>query len=529
MLTPAGRLVRLILQDRLNNTQIATQTGLARRTVADWRGRITDQGFDDDDFEGLNDTEIRKLVTPGRFNSKSIFAQPDFEAVRFEKQERDVTLQLLHQEYLEKAPSDQRTMSMTTFYREYAAYLKASNPELHFTYEPGEMVQFDFVGQKQRKWPTLHDDHGIVRSFEVAVGVSALGQKCFVKAVESQAQAPFFDFVADMFEFYGGVPVLLTLDNFKAAVKEPRRENDPAVPTAGMQELADHYEFGVVAARIRKPRDKGLVEAAVGNTQNQILAPLRNRSFYSLAELNAAMRPLMDIVNERPMKTHRDESRNERFARLDVQGYQPLPKQRYEHGDWILKLRVGQDYHVPVDKNRYSIPSRLAGKKVDVKTTLHSVHIFHEGTAIATHQRVNTIGQRITNPDHMPPSHRSASLTRLSGAKALVRDVGPNAVVFIERNFRRNKKPNDTAAAAIRLVTLTNVFSADRVDAACGKAVLLGAANPNKVEEILSSGLDAFTPDEEAVTEEQTPSGNVRGPAYFAEILDFQRKDRRNG
>ncbi|MEP5762621.1 MAG: hypothetical protein ABJ327_25530 [Litoreibacter sp.] len=135
----------------------------------------------------------------------------------------------------------------------------------------------------------------------------------------------------------------------------------------------------------------------------------------------------------------------------------------------------------------------------------------------------------MTNPDHMPVGHRSASLTRLAGAKALVRDVGPNAVVFIEQNFRRNKKPNDTAAAAIRLVALADMFSADRVDAACEKAVLLSAVNPTKVEEILSSGLEAFTPDKDAITEEQTPSGNVRGPAYFAEILDFKRKDRRNG
>ncbi len=529
MLTPAGRLVRLILNDRLNNTQIATQTGLTRGTVADWRERINDNGLVDADFEGLDETEIRKLVTPGRYNGKTVFVQPDFTAVRFEKQERDVTLKLLHQEYLEKAPNGKKAMSYTTFCREYAAFLQLNSPELHFTYEPGEMIQFDFVGRKQRKWPTLHHESGVVREFEIAVGISALSQKLFVNAIESQAQAPFFAFVADMFEFYGGVPVLLTVDNFKAAIKEPRRHSAPAVPTAGMQALADHYGFGIFAARVRKPRDKGLGEGAVGITQNQILAPLRNRSFFSLAELNAAIRPLLDAANERPMKTHRDESRNVRFVRLDRQGYQPLPKQRYEHGEWTLKLRAGQDYRVLVDNNRYSVPARLAGKTVDVKTTLHSVQIFREGKSVATHQRVDTVGEPVTNPDHMPAGHRSASLTRLAGAKALVRDVGPNAVVFIEQNFRRNKKPNDTAAAAIRLVALADMFSADRVDAACEKAVLLSAANPTKVEEILSSGLEAFTPDDEAITEEQTPSGNVRGPAYFAEILDFKRKDRRNG
>ena len=158
-----------------------------------------------------------------------------------------------------------------------------------------------------------------------------------------------------------------------------------------------------------------------------------------------------------------------------------------------------------------------------------SVNIFLGGRSIGTHRRSNSVGERITSPSHMPASHQSATLSRLAGAKAFVREIGPHTVVLIEQHFRRHKKPTETANAAVRLVALANRFSANRVDAACEKAVLLNVANPTKVEEILTSGLENYVPDEDIATEDRAPSGNVRGPEYFSEILDFKRKDRNNG
>ncbi len=525
MLTSIGRMVRLILQNRLNNTEISKQTGLARNTVSNWRKRITDKNLTFDDFEGLDDTAIQRLITPGLFNRKGNFYKPDFAAIRFEKEERNVDLSLLHDEYLDKVPYEQTGMSKTTFYREYRLFVEARSPELRFTYEAGEMIQFDFVGRKSRKWPTLYSKDGTVCDYEVGLGISTLSQKIFVKALQSQAKTPFFDFVADMFEFYGGVPLLLTVDNFKAAIKETRAKDKPAIPTNDMQEVADHYQFGLIAARVRKPRDKGLAENGVGITQGRILAPLRNRRFYSLSELNAAIKPLLDILNDEPMKTHG----NERYERLDKCGFQPLPALRYEHGNWILKLRAGKDYHVFVDGNHYSVPSRLSGEPVDVKITLHTITIFRKGQVVATHKRLNGIGERSTSAFHMPANHKNAYLTRLSGAKAIVREIGPNAVDLIEQHFRRYKKPNETAKAAIRLVTLAEELHANRVDAACQRAVLLKHINPKKVEEILSSGLENFTADEDTATEEQTPSGNVRGSQYYSKILKFNKREQGNG
>ena len=529
MLTPVGRMVRLILHDRLNNTQIATQTGLARNTVSAWRQRIKDKELSEDDFEGLNDAEIRKLVTPGLLSKKGTFFEPDFAVVRFEKEERDVSIELLHQEYLDKVPIGQKGMSITKFYRDYAAFTQAASPELHFTYAAGEMIQHDFVGNKRRKRPVLYSSTGVQRDYEVGCAISAISQKIFVQVLESQSKAPFFEYLSDLFEFYGGVPLLLTLDNFKAAIKEPRRSADPAVPTAEMQEIADHYQFGLVAARVRKPRDKGLVENAVGITQNQILAPLRNRCFHSIDELNAAIQERLEILNSKPMKTHANESRNKRFNRLDQSGFQPLPRNRYEYGTWQLSLRVGKDYHVHVDGHRYSVPSRLFGELVDVKQTFHSIRIYYGGQIVATHQRDETGRERTTSLFHMPPNHQQASLLRLEGAKAAVREVGENAVQLIDNHYRRHKKPSETANAAVKLIQLANQHSVDDVDAACQKAVLLGIPNPRKVEEIINAGLQTFLPDESSVTEAPTPSGNVRGRQYFSDILKFKRKDRNHG
>ena len=129
----------------------------------------------------------------------------------------------------------------------------------------------------------------------------------------------------------------------------------------------------------------------------------------------------------------------------------------------------------------------------------------------------------------MPPNHQQASLLRLEGAKAAVREVGENAVQLIDNHYRRHKKPSETANAAVKLIQLANQHAVDDVDAACQKAVLLGIPNPRKVEEIINAGLQTYLPDESSVTEAPTPSGNVRGRQYFSDILKFNHKDRNHG
>lgn len=336
------------------------------------------------------------------------------------------------------------------------------------------------------------------------------------------------DAFVKMLEFYGGVPVLVTVDNFKAAISSPRNGSSDAIPTQEFQELADFYGFGLKAARVRKPKDKALVENGVGIVQNDILAPLRDRRFFSLSDLNNAIQPRLIALNVRPLTGHLGESRNEIFDRIDANGFLPLPTTRFEHGDWYRNLRAGRDYHIYAEGSRYSVPARFANQLTNVKVTNTTVHIHHLGRLVATHQKSNIPGSVITTPEHMPPAHRSAALTRLAGLKGYVRDIGPNAERLIDDHFRINKRPQETANTAVKLRTFIQQYSAERVDSACRTAITVGKPTAKKVELILSAGLDQVTNASAMPDDLPAPKGNIRGASYFAELLNSPQGDKRD-
>lgn len=523
MLTDAQRRVRLILQGRMNNTEIANQTNCSRNTVSSWRKTIIALEMDPDAFDAMDDLEIRQLITPGTFKRGKSFTQPDWHKISTENSGRGVQVKTLFEEYLDEIPENGFAMSRGTFYRQFQEFRSSTDTYLSFEYEPGEMVQADFIGRKRKKQPLLIDDGGHIKDYELFCAVSVKSRKTFVIAIESQAKLPALLAFVAMLRFFGGVPVIVTIDNFAAAVATPKRGQKDAVITPEFQELADHFGFGLVAARVRKPRDKGLVENAVGICQNDVLAPLRNRRFFSLSELNEAIRERLDMLNTRPMKGHGSKSRDDLFDEVDASGYRPLPSQPFEPGQWLLKLRAGRDYHVHVLGNRYSVPARFANQLFNAKVTAVSVHLLHGGRLIATHVRSEGSGRLVTDPAHMPPAHLSARSTRLSGIKAQVQDIGPEAIRFIEEHFRSSRNPSETATAAAKIRTLTEQHTVTRVEIACGRALFIGKRSVQTIENILNAGLDALSPD--SVEEPVAPSAkaNIRGPSYYSNAIQGQQ------
>ncbi len=518
MLTDTHRRVQMIMKGRLNNSQIATFTNCARATVRAWRKRLNESGLNEDEITALSEMELRRIVAPGAFRRKQKMALPDYDKILFEAGERGVRLKTLYKDYCDSLAEGARAMSRTTFYRSVAEMADRKNVILTFEYEPGEMIQADFVGRKTLKQPILVDADGLERAYEIFCAASAKSRKTFVWALENQARIPVLEVMTRMLEFFGGVPVLVTIDNFKAAVAVPRRGGADAIITADFKALADHYGFSFVATRVRKPRDKAIVENAVGITQDDILAPLRNRRFFSLAEMNAAIMDLLRALNDRPMRGHAGASRNELFDRTDYSGYQPLPKAPYEPGRFILRLRAGRDYRITLNGTRYSVPWRFAGDLLNAKVTAASIHLFHAGKCIATHPRRDNCNNAVTSPGHMPAAHRAASLTRLAGMKSYVADIGPHAEKLIDLHFRINRKPALTAKAATSLRALADLYPSARIERACALAIEIGKANVRKVEAILVAGLDVAEPEPDR-SETTEARKNIRGADYYTKFL----------
>lgn len=518
MFTPTQRLVRLIAQGRLSNAVISTQTGFAVNTVKNWRTGMDDLGLGLPELDGLGDRELQEMVTPGRFIRKRKFEAPDFERAIREKTRRKVNYILSYEEYCNSVAPTGVAMSRATYYRLKGEAAAAKDIELRFVYAPGEMIQFDYIGIKLKRLPKLIGPDGKPQRYELACGVSAYSRKIYAEATPDQTQSEFFATATRMFHFYGGVPVLLTTDNFPAVIQKPRRGSKDEVPTAAYQAFADHYQFGIIATRVRAPRDKGLGEGTVRIVQERIMARLRDRIFFSLAELNAAIAALLAELNARPMKDHGNLSRNDLFEE-DWEGLVSLPATDYEHGKWLLRVRAGRDYLVPVFGSRYSVSSQYAGDHFDAKVTRTSVHLYRQGKLVRTHLKASGPGQIVVDPADMPESHKAAVADRLVGVKARVKILGLQAEEFIERHYRKSRRPKQTLEAADRLLFLAKSYGDERVGAACAKAISLGISSVVKIESMLQAGVEKFAPAAPAMPPARPPSGNVRGRAYFEEEL----------
>ena len=163
-----------------------------------------------------------------------------------------------------------------------------------------------------------------------------------------------------------------------------------------------HYAVGVLPARPKKPRDKASVEAGVRFAQTYILGRLRNHSFFSLEEANAAIRIVMAQMNTRLMRKI-GVSRADLLESLERPALKPLPDAEYEYAEWKL-VRVGIDYHVEVEDFYYSVPHALIRQQVDARITSATIELFHKGKRVAAHQRRYGGARRHgTLPDHMPP------------------------------------------------------------------------------------------------------------------------------
>lgn len=518
MYTPTQRLVRLIAQGRLSDAVISTQTGFALNTVKNWRVRMSEREVLYEELDGMDDRELRLLITPGRYIRTQKFEMPDFEKAIYEKSRRRANYKLSYEEYCDGLAPTEKAMSRSTYYRLKGILTAKKDVELRFIYAPGEMFQFDYIGIKLIRLPRLVDSDGKRQKYEVACGVSAYSNKYFVEATADQTQMEFFATAARMFRFFGGVPVLLTTDNFPAVIQKARRGSSDEVPTTAYKAFADHYGFGITATRARAPRDKGLVEGAVRIVQEYIMARLRNRVFFSLAELNAAIAALLAKLNARPMQNRGDQSRNDIFEE-DRTGLGPLPATDYEHGDWLLTIRAGRDYLVPVLGPRYSVPWQYAGNHFDAKVTQSSVHLHRQGKLLRTHLKATRPGQLIVNEADMPDSHKAAVSNRLVGAKARVKILGPQAEEFIESHYRKSRRPKQTLEAADRLLFVAKSYGNERVGVACAKALSLGISSVVRIESMLQAGVEKFTPAEPVMPPASPPSGNVRGWAYFEQEL----------
>ncbi len=269
-------------------------------------------------------------------------------------------------------------------------------------------------------------------------------------------------------------------------------------------------------ARPGKPRDKAKVETAVLVAQRWILACLRNRTFFSLDELNVAIAELVEKLNARPFKKL-DGCRRSAFEALDRPALRPLPATRWELAHW-KKAKVNIDYHVEHDGRLYSVPHALVGEHVDLRVTSAVVEVFHRARRIASHARLwGPKGSASTVPEHRPRSHREYGAWPPSRIIGWAESIGPSAAALVEQILLGRREPESAYRSCMALIRSAKAYDRARFDAACRRALTIGAPTRKSVLAILSRGLDATELVEPDLAQLPLPvhHDNVRGGDYY--------------
>jgi transposase len=277
--------------------------------------------------------------------------------------------------------------------------------------------------------------------------------------------------------------------------------------------MAQHYGIAVLPARPRKPRDKAKLENAVGIVERWILAALRHRKFFAVAELNEAIDELLERLNHRSFRK-REGTRTSLFESIDRPALQPLPAQRYLMAEWKT-VRANIDYHVEIDRHYYSVPYQLAGQQLEARYTASTIEVFHGGKRVASHARSSAAHRHTTVPEHMPKSHRAHLEWTPSRLIHWGETIGPATAEVIRSILASKPHPEMGYRACLGILRLAKTYSGERLEAASQRALQLQACSYSSLHSILKRSLDRQT----TLDLESGKSGprheNVRGADYY--------------
>lgn len=486
---------------------IARQTGIHRAVAKHYLERIEKAGLSVDAALQLQPAELGNIIysateaTPANKRQRDfdIFSQYALE----ELQKKHVTLQLLHGEYINKYPDPYR-------YSQFCDLLtrlrKSQDISMIQKCNPGELMQMDFTGDKLY-W--IDAQSGEERTAEVLVITLGYSGLTYVRALQSQQQEEFISCLNHALFFFGGVTLQIRLDNFKSGVIKADRY-EPGFNRL-LTLFCEHYTLIPDAARVRKPRDKAQVESHVRIVYQRIFAPLRNRSFTSVEQINEAIMPLLEEHNKRPYRGSK-KGRIDFFNQEERAALMPLAEKPFVHKHY-KKAVIQKNYHIWIgeDQHYYSVPFAYVGKAVEVVYDLDSVEIYCELQRIAFHRRSHKTGKYTTLTEHMPERHIKVK-DGLDPDYLIVQasQIGPCTKTFIEKILNRGTHCQPNFKSCQGVLSLAKKFPKERLERATQRALRYNNITYKAVQSILLQDLDSI-----AVNAEKQPTlpfnDNTRG------------------
>lgn len=460
----------------LSLREIERSTGAARTTVHEYIVRAACAGLSWPLPEGLGDQALEEaLFPPLTAELARRRPVPDWVEVHRElRAGRHVTLRLI---WLEWRAANPDGLGYTQFCAHYRAWLATKDVVMRLNFAPGARMFVDYSGDKV---PVSGKDG---ETYQAEVFVATLGFSGMVYA-EAQASQDLSNWVGGhvhAYEAFGGVAEATTPDNLKSAVT----------------------------------RAKAAVEAGVLQVERWVLAPLRKRTFFSLAELNQA---IAEKVAELNAKAFRGEpsSRAELFDQFERPALKPLPEAPYELSEW-KKVTVNIDYNVEYDRHYYSVPYILVRQKLEVRATSSAIEVYKGSRRVASHARERSRRRFVTDPAHMPASHRAHLEWTPSRLLSWAKTVSPHTAALAEALLEPKPHPEHSYRACLGLMALAKRYGNDRLGAACARALLSGAVSYTSVKSILAENLDRVPLRPAPAAPAPSAHENLRGSSYYSD------------
>lgn len=337
------------------------------------------------------------------------------------------------------------------------------------------------------------------------VMVLACSRKMFVQPVFRMDQSSWNASHVAAFEYFGGVPARLVCDNLKTGVERPDLY-DPKINPA-YQELASFYGTLIDPARARKPKDKPRVERPMPYIRDSFWA---GREFTSLDQMqNAALHWATEVYGRHQHRGLDGTTPSAVFEAIEQSALTQLPARSFEAVRYSVG-KVAPDCHVKAGKAFYSVPWRLLGRKVSVRTAGDLVQVFHDDTVVATH--VLHLTGRSTNFEHYPPQKIAHTLRSVTWCRAQAEQIGPGAVAVVDDLSSVNAIHRLRAMQAI--IRLREKFDDARLDAACARALALDDVQYRTIKGMLAAGTEQG---DRSLEQPGTPPppAMLRGPEAF--------------
>lgn len=500
--------LRLYYDLKLSKRQVARSCNIAASTVREHLRRAEAAGIKWPLPDGMDDAVLSARLFPE--NSAPVSAHPPLPSMETLHQElriKGVTRQLLWLEYKERHPDGYEYSQFCELYRKWTKHLDVT---LRQEYKAGEKMFVDFAGKTV---PVINPSTGEVTQAQIFVAVLGASNFTFALAVPDQSLPCWITAHTKAFAFFGGTTEIVIPDNLKSGISKPCRY-EPDV-NATYLDMAQHYGTAVIPARVRKPKDKAKVEAAVLFVTRWILAALRHHTFFSIPELNVKVSELLVRLNTRKFRKL-DTCRKDLFETDERATLKSLPSAEYEYREWKWAT-VNVDYHIDIDSHYYSAPHTLTGQTVGVWITARTIELLRNTARIALHPRSFVKGGFTTDPAHRPKAHQKYLEWTPSRIVAWAEATGPKTAELVSAVIKARSHPEQGYRSCLGILRLEKRYGKARLEAAAGRALAIKGYSYKSVASILKTGLDQLPLAVDAGKEVTPPKNhrNIRGSRYY--------------